>query len=130
MEGLPLPDTENGRVAYKLIRCCIVFFIGGVAHMAGDKMLTGRLTLGWSFMCFMLQPVGIAFESLVCYLWGHWRGTQQSSSNGHQKANANGRDQANGINPRNSGMANGIEMHHGDGQGGTGIEIPDRYPVS
>ena len=107
MEGLPLPDTENGLVAYKLIRCCIVFFIGGVTHMGGDKMLTGRLTFGWSFMCFMLQPVGIAFESLVCYLWGHWWGTQRSSSNGHRKANTSG------INPRRFGMANRIEMPDG-----------------
>ena len=111
MEYLPLPDAENGLIAYKLLRCCIVFFIGGVVHMGGDKMLTGRLTFGWSFMFFVLQPFGIAFESLVCYLWTHWRGTQHSSSKtGHRKASGSGRDQANDISARRFSMENRIEM--------------------
>ncbi len=113
MEYLPLPDTKSGLIAYKLIRCGIVFFIGGIVHMAGDKMLTGKLSFNWSFMCFILQPLGIALESLVCYLWGRWWGTQQSSSMTpnpvHRKANASGRDQVNG-NSKCFIMANRIEM--------------------
>ena len=82
--------------------------------MGGDKMLTGKLTFDWSFMCFILQPLGIALESLVCCLWGHWWGTQQSSSNGYRKVNASGRDQATSINPRRFGMTvtKGIEMRN------------------
>jgi len=112
MEYLPLPDTENGLVAYKVIRCCIVFFVGGVVHMGGDKMLTGRMTLGWSFLFFILQPLGIAFESLVCYLWDLSQGTQQPSSNTsiprQRKVNGSGRDQVN--NPRRFSMESRIEM--------------------
>lgn len=67
-----------------LIWLCTAFFITGAVHIAGESMLIGRVGYG-AFIFFMAQPLGIAIETLVVFVWQSFVTSISTQAQDHKK---------------------------------------------